>query len=160
MAINAIRSACLDVTSGVPQGSHLGPLLFVLFLNDMGICFLDSNSMYSLYADDLKISTVINSPLDTVKLQADLNRFSEYCALNRLHLNVDKCNYIVFSRLSLSRNPNMDLSLNNIQLKRVNVVKDLGVTLDSKLLFEPHIEAIIRKALRNLGFILRTTEGL
>lgn len=76
-----------NVPSGVPQRSHLGPLLFLLFINDINF----SNSRKLLFADDLKLFRIFNSSYDLSLLQIDLNILSNWCTVNKLPLNVEKC---------------------------------------------------------------------
>lgn len=140
-------------TSGVPQGAHLGPTLFLIYINDL-CSQLKCN--YLLFADDLKIYRSIESGSDAQLLQRDLDTLSKWCSKNKLFLNIDKCSYIHFTN-----NKNImsfDYKINNLTLNRVNTVKDLGVLLDAKLSFIPHINSIISKAFRMLGFILRITK--
>lgn len=154
VAINNSKSLTIDVSSGVPQGSHLGPLLFNIFLNDIGQCF--NSTKHTLYADDLKIYKVIHSNADYIEFQDDLNRFCEYCKLNKFNLNVEKCHAILFSRII--NPPSAALYLNNIPVKAENSVKDLGIVLDSKLSFELHVDNVVRRAMKCLGFILRISK--
>ena len=153
--INNCSSSYISITSGVPQGSHLGPLLFSLFLYDIPGCFLHSG--YCMYADDLKMYKTINSLSDCINLQEDISNLYDYCTRNRLFLNIDKCHYITFSRLH--ENILFSYHINNSELHKIDSINDLGVILDSKLSFETHIEAITRKAYRNLGFIIRITKS-
>lgn len=74
--------------SGVPQGSHLGPILFSIFVNDIGN---DFNSEYLLFADDLKVYRSITSVLDSHLLQQDVDNLSGWCTRNELDLNFKKC---------------------------------------------------------------------
>lgn len=147
------KSNRIITTSGVPQGSHLGPTLFLLFINDL------CNQLrcnYLLYADDLKVYRRIVSVTDAWILQKDLDMLNKWCNKNKLFLNIDKCCYIHFTS-----NRNIiffDYKINGIYLKRENIVKDLGVLLDTKLSFVPHIDAIVSKAFRMLGFVLRITK--
>lgn len=137
----------------MPQGSHLGPLLFLIYINDIGSCFL--HSKFLLYADDCKIFSSIRTNADCIKLQSDLYRFNNYCYNNKLFLNYDKCSKISFSRKRY--NIDFSYSLGGESIKCVSSIKDLGVILDSKLLFSCHIEYVFLKAMKQLGFILRTT---
>ena len=92
-------------------------------------------------------------------MQRDIDKFSEYCNLKELFVNIEKCHAIMFSRKNNPPHFNVDLFLNNVNLSYVSTVRDLGVTLDAKLLFETHIELIVQRALRSLGFVLRVTSG-
>ena len=81
---------------GVPQGSRLGPFLFLLFINDIGV-----NLRYSkllIFADDVELFSQINSPLDQSRLQIDLDAIIEWADANELRLNVGKCSFISFRR--------------------------------------------------------------
>ena len=82
--VEGFESQSYIQTSGVPQGSILGPLLFNLFINDVSHCF--SKARYLLYADDLKIFYQIFSVIDMYHLQSDLNNLHDWCLLNKLHL--------------------------------------------------------------------------
>lgn len=142
------------ISSGVPQGSHLGPLLFTLYINEVTNTLLYSNSL--LYADDAKIYKIIKEPNDCVLLQQDLARFESFCNDSSLILNLDKCSVITFSRKVHPVNYNY--ALNNSEIRRVNEIRDLGVLMDSKLSFVPHIDNILDKSFRQLGFILRVSK--
>lgn len=151
VALNGYTSRAMRIPSGVPQGSLLGPLLFNIFVNDIATCFLYSNIL--LYADDMKILCPIKSLQCAQHLQEDLCRFENYCIVNKLDLNVSKCYVCTYTRkpscISFS------YTLKNLNINRVNSIRDLGVTFDSKLLFDEHINKIINKASKALGFILR-----
>jgi len=148
------RSNSVDITSGVPQGSHLGPTLFNLFINDINETFLSSH--FQLYADDLKIYQIIRSELDCHALQDDLSRFFEYCSRNCLYLNLEKCKYMRFTR---KKSPSTFIySIDNINLKEVTEFNDLGVTFDSKLSFANHIETVTARAFQMFGFVSRITK--
>lgn len=139
-------------TSGVPQGSHLGPLIYVLTINDVELVIRDSN--LSVYADDMKISKSISSHADSISLQDDLNRFSIWCQKNFLKLNVTKCQTITYSRKRLPPPPR-DYFLNGMPISRVMLIRDLGVICDSELNFRSHIDGIISRANSMLGFVKR-----
>ena len=117
-------------TSGVPQGSVLGPLLFIFFIND--IC-QDLQSNVLLYADDLKLFASINSEEDCHRLQHNLTKINSWCEINRLPLNISKCNAMTFTRRSNSIN--FSYKIGNDMVTRCKQFKDLGVIFDSKLAF-------------------------
>ena len=89
------RSKIYIATSGVPQGSNLGPLLFLLFFNDLS---LKLGCPHLMFADDLKLYFKINSISDCLQLQRNLNIVTEWCTLNRLQLNVSKCKIMSFTK--------------------------------------------------------------
>jgi hypothetical protein len=153
--VNGSLSDTIQVPSGVPQGGHLSPLLFVIFILDIGNCF--KYCRYQLFADDLKIYANILSPIDHCKIQDDLNRFSEWCRLNGLKLNTSKCFKMSFSRSKNMLNKVYHLLGDNIE--EISSVRDLGVVFQTNLLFSSHIDYICSKALRVLGFINRNTKG-
>lgn len=82
------------VPSGVPQGSHLGPLLFIIFINDLVSRFSFIKAL--IYADDLKLFAVVRSLQDVLNIQEDLNFLSVWSRTNGLRLNYSKCNVVSF----------------------------------------------------------------
>ncbi|CAF4919102.1 unnamed protein product [Pieris macdunnoughi] len=153
VVLQGFLSNWVSIPSGVPQGSILGPLMFILFTLDVGDCFL--NSKILLFADDMKIFKFVHNTDDINLLQADLNRFEHYCVLNKLELNVSKCHHISFSRKPSPLIVN--LNFYNQSISRLVEVKDLGVIHDNKLLFDRHIDSVVSKASKSLGFIIRTS---
>jgi ribonucleases P/MRP protein subunit RPP40 len=92
VTVRGYVSRWTDIPSGVPQGSIQGPLLFVIFIMDISKCFL--NSKILLFADDVKIVKANAAH----ELQHDLLRFEQYCLINKLDLNVEKCHCTTFTR--------------------------------------------------------------
>lgn len=147
--IGASKSDRINPTSGVPQGSILGPLLFILFINDL----LASLSSCSAFADDLKVYKSVSDEYDCLLLQDDIIKIVDWCRVNNMHLNVDKC-----AVMSTSYSPNKILfqyNIGNDVLKRVDKKKDLGVIIDDRLSFVEHVSDITRKSYRMLGFLFR-----
>lgn len=142
------------VPSGVPQGSLLGPLLFLIFVADIDTCF--QNSTLLSFADDMKIFKSIKNEDDAVALQEDLSRLDNYCIKNKLDLNVSKCFIMSFSRKKNLISYNY--TLQSQHLKRVSEMRDLGVIHDSKFIFDSHITSIVGKASKSLGFIMRCSK--
>lgn len=137
--------------SGVPQGSHLGPIFFNIFINDVGKCI--NNSKFLMFADDLKIYRIVNSSEDAALLQSDLCNLVLWCRANGMSLNPSKCHVVRFSR---KKNvPYRVYHINQEPLNEVSHTRDLGVILDSKLRFNLHIDNVATKAFKMLGFILR-----
>lgn len=153
--VGAAISNPLNITSGVPQGSNLGPLLFSIFFNDISRSLEPQSRLF--YADDLKIYSVIRRPEDTSNLQRMLDIFQHWCNRNRMTLSINKCSVISFT---YKKNPVIvDYSLNNTTLLRVQQICDLGVILDTKLTFNDHMTSTISRANRQLGFIVRVCKS-
>jgi Reverse transcriptase (RNA-dependent DNA polymerase) len=140
-------SSIFPQISGVPQRSHLAPILFLIYINDISFLF----SKMLLFADDLKIFRIVKSLDDAALLQSDLNALVKWCDRNALSLNVQKCKFMSFNR---SRsNISFSYNINNISLEKVFNCKDLGVFFDSKLTYNTHINYIKNKSLKLFGFI-------
>jgi hypothetical protein len=139
------------VLSGIPQGSILGPLLFIIYINDLEeSCSLNSN--VALYADDTKLYKYIQNENDAIKLQEDLNSVCVWIKKWLLSLNIDKCKVISYGRKApISYNYRID----DCNLEKINEIKDLGVIFDSKLKFSAHINEKVNKAFSVLGIINR-----
>jgi hypothetical protein len=105
------------------------------------------------YADDLKLFMTIKCVGDCQLFQMDLDRLGEWCRSNKFDLNAGKCKSIFFRHNM--RPIEFVYSINGTALERVDEIKDLGVIMDGKMSFLRHIEAIISKSSRMLGFIQR-----
>lgn len=150
VVVNSARSHQFYITSGVPQGSVLGPLLFNIFVNDL--C-LRLSSFNLSFADDLKLYRVICSPLNCSALQEDINTLLIWCSDNGMRVNSDKCKVISFSR---SNNPVLhQYKMESAPLTRVTSICDLGVTIDTKVQFNDHVGITTAKAFSVLGLIRR-----
>jgi ribonuclease P/MRP protein subunit RPP40 len=152
VSYNGFSSFLYHSTSGIPQGSNLGPLLFICFINDLPSA-LTCGSL--LYADDNKMYSTINNLADALTLQENLNRLSSWCILNKLALNVSKCKVVSYS---YKKSPLLfNYHIDNLILKRENTIKDLGIYFDERLNFNYHIDIAVNKALSMLGFIIRNS---
>ena len=140
------------VLSGVPQGTVLGPLLFLIYINDIADN-LSPGSSLRLFADDSLLYREIKSPIDSVILQKDLDSLQEWETLNKMEFHPGKCQLL---RLTNKKKPILtDYKIHNISLKSFESVKYLGVTIDSKLSWSDQINALYNKASRMLGFLER-----
>ena len=143
-------SEILDSSMGVPQGSTLGPLLFILYINDM------SNSLDNLnivhFADDSTIHTSFNKNENIApEINNRLSRISRWLSANKLHLNVGKTKYMIFS--IKDKPPDLNLSLGGSQIERKNVKKFLGIYIDDKVSFAEHTNKISCKLSQGVGMM-------
>ena len=153
VVIKGFESSLVSVSSGVPQGSILGPLLFVIFINDVHSCF--KFCKYLLYADDLKIYHTISNLKDVENFQRDLDSLTQYCTTNKLSLSINKCKSITFTKKK--NNFQHTYTLCGIQLESVDYIRDLGIILDKKLHLDIHVDNIISKAYKMYGFAMRSS---
>ena len=123
----------------MPQGSILGPLLFILHINDLGDYLLDSS--VSLYADDTALYTTAESQVEfMLNFSLELSIVSEWLKANHPTLNAEKNKYMVFgSRKLLTAKPDLNLMVGDKPIKRVSSTKYLGIILDEHLSFEEHV---------------------
>ena len=153
MNIGNCFSTPFAAISGIPQGSHLGPLIFLIYFN--GVKFQLEGPRLS-YADDLKLFYRIRSLQDASFLQEQLNIFSSWCEVNRMLLNPSKCSVISFCRKKETFL--YDYKLSGTTIPREAYVKDLGVILDAKLTYRQHTAYIVDKASMNIGLVFRMTK--
>lgn len=150
VVINGAESEYACVSSGVPQGSVLGPLLFLIYINDIGTGI---TSKIRLYADDCVLYREINNDSDRVALHTDLNKISSWCDRWLMSLNISKCKHICFTR---KRQPiGTQYCLNGSPLSETSEAKYLGVTFSADLTWNRHVQSITLKAGRVLNFIKR-----
>ena len=133
------------MTSGIPQGSVLGPLLFTIFINDLP---LSITSHYQIFADYTKI---YNTVQDSGILKNDLNKlvlWSEWL----LPFNTDKCNILHFGK----NNPNIEYSMDEKPISASRTIKDLGIIFEDNFKFGEHMRNIINNANSKLRIIKNT----
>ena len=148
---NSLSSA-KQTNIGIPQGSILGPLLFLLYINDLPnvspfmstILFADDTTLLAAHDD---IDSLIH------QINIELCKFSKWLNINRLSLNVDKTYYMIFTTRTIVNN--ISLYFNNNKIKTANYVKYLGVRMDSGLTFEHHVAHILNKVSKTIGIFYK-----
>ena len=149
--VNDCFSIWASVISGIPQGSILGPLLFIIYINDLVDVCSSGSEMY-LYADDTKLFRYISDRADMVALQSEIDNLHNWIKNWLLKLNIDKCKVVSFGR-----NINIDThyTIDSKGLEKLDSIKDLGVYFDSKLRFNLHLNEKVNKAYSVLGILNR-----
>ena len=153
VSINNSYSHLLPVLSGVPQGSILGPLLFILYMNDLPDAIHWSRAL--LFADDTKCFKYIKSPDDEQFLQNDLQNLASWGVTSHLSFNPSKS-------IHMSFNQNISTSY-NIRGNPINTThshRDLGVIISDNLNWNIHHDTILAKAYRTLGLVRRTFSSI
>ena len=149
VSINNEYSTLLPVISGVPQGSILGPLLFIMYMNDLPDAIHWSKAF--LFADDTKCFKQIKSLEDQQHFQHDLDNLSSWCTTSCLSFNSSKSIHISFNcKISTSYN------IRDTPINSNHSHKDLGIIINDSLNWNFHHDAILGKAYRTLGLIRRT----
>ena len=147
----------MNIDFGVPQGSILGPLLFLIFINDLPEA---TNFFIRLFADDTFLCSQNN---DILRLENEVNfelqKVYVWLASNKLTLNIKKSKFMFFSNKK-KVNHEMNIKINGNKLEKCDNYKYLGVIFDNNLSWQPHIEYIcgkISKACRFYGYSTLTT---
>ena len=153
VVIEGAASSCSPVTFGVPQGSILGPLLFVIFINDLPD-HVSSSTNSVLYADDAKLYSEIRSVHNCQSLQENLTMLGKWSTKSRMKFNTGKCKVLTVTR---KRKPiEFPYRMYGNELSSCKAEKDLGLLVSSDLKWGPHILKMVAKANKMLGLLKRT----
>ena len=151
VVVNGVHSKSQHVTSGVPQGSVLGPTLFTLFINELPNI---TSSLLYLFADDAKLLRPIVNPSDFDHIQNDINDLHNWTQSWLLKFNESKCKTMHIGKRQQPQTPTFPNNPNPLTLTEEE--KDLGVLFDDALTFRSHISAQTKKATKILGIIRRS----
>ena len=153
VVINGMKSLPALVLSGIPQGSVLGPLLFILFVNDMPDVV---KSHIQMFADDTKVYREVNNPPEAQLLQDDIDALEDWTTAWQLQFNAEKCKVMHLGSKNSEHKYKMHKGDMEIELQPTTLEKDLGVYIDPKLTFSSHCEQKVNKANKILGLIRRS----
>ena len=150
---NNHESDPLKILCGVPQGSILGPLLFLVYINDLPM--VSSLFMPILFADDTNLFCT-NDKLDALvnDINVELVKIFTWVRVNKLSLNIEKTNFMLFTPKGFSRNID-HINIDGQRIEEVRHTKFLGVILDNKLNWHAHCEYICGKMSKGIGIIIK-----
>ena len=140
-----------EVRSGVPQGSVLGPVLFLLFINDITRT-LNNSVCCKLFADDLKLYSSVDTSMTNNPLQKSLDMTFSWSQIWQLPINQVKCNVI---QIGSRHDAGQHYTMNGQIIQPLHSISDLGVEIDGGLKFSTHINNVATKAFQRLGIIFR-----
>ena len=154
---NGVSSQMKSIKCGVPQGSILGPILFLVYINDlvnvcqelMAILFADDTNLFKTGKDPQIIQDVINT---------ELQRVSTWLKVNKLSLNIDKTHFMIFTKKPTR--PSLDIRIDGKKINEVNNTKFLGAYIDQKLNWKDHIKYTSGKISRGIGMIIKARKYL
>lgn len=156
VVLNNKKSTKLSISKGVPQGSILGPLLFILYTVDMAKIV---NCTIHQFADDTQIYTSFKKGCADhaqAVLQSAVNNIAEYSINHGLKLNTDKSNQIIFGTHDVAVKEQLQISLNNDIIQNSETVKNLGFIMDSDMRFRKHVNMITQKGYNALRCLYRS----
>ena len=148
------------MTSGVPQGTILGPILFLIYIDDIVKANISKGSTLVLYADDILLYRPICTSEDYFFLQRDIHSISNWVSTNKMTFNTSKCKSMLISRKRTHCLPTTLLHLNGSPLETVSTFKYLGVLVSSTLQWSPHIQKVCSKARKIIGLLYRHTTNI
>ena len=155
--VNGHMSNSRSVSCGVPQGSNLGPLLFLIYINDLPNCL--STASPRMFADDTNVSLASSTlhELENV-LNQELQNLNIWLKVNKLSLNIAKTEYMIIGsrqRLNVNVDGSINITINNKPVKKVNETQTLGMTIDQHLTWGRHVEEISKKISSAIGALKR-----
>ncbi len=151
---NGVSSELLSMSCGVPQGSVLGPLLFLLYINDLPN--ISDKLDFFLFADDTNIYYESDNLLNLEKIvNGELKKLSQWLNVNRLALNVSKTNFVIFRSIKKPLPHNVVLIMNRKAIEQKDNVKYLGVLVDQHLLWKEQISSVSKKISRGVGILIK-----
>lgn len=151
-------SSEININIGLPQGTILAPLLFILYINDIKSCL--KYCKIRLFADDALLMVSDGNINNAMKMmQEDIDNLYVWLCQNKLKLNITKTKFMILTRNHVNVD-NCVLKIKNDNIERVNVIKYLGVMIDDKLNFDEHLNYIRIKIAKKIGILSRSTKLL
>ena len=149
ISVNGSKSSWGDVESGIPQGTILGPILFILYINDLPNKI---KSYMKIFADDTKLYSKVDTIREVEEIKNDLEHIEQWSRDWLIKPNPSKCSVMHIGK----NNPSVDYKLNGRNIKETKIEKDLGVYVQDNLKFERQINNSVRKANNMIRIIKHT----
>ena len=154
VVVNGHSSEILPITCGIPQGSVLGPLIFLIYVNDLP--YVSKILKFYLFADD---TSMYYDSENLITLQKTVNRelrkVRKWLEANRLSLNIAKINYVIFHSPAKRIDEFIQIKLGRKPIKHVHHIKYLGVLVDSTLSWKPHVTELSKKLAKSVGIFFK-----
>ena len=157
IVVNGTKSKDSNVLSGVPQGTVLGPLLFLIYIADIGE---NVKGKLQVYVDDTKLKKPINNEIDVESLQEDLETLYSWAEENNMKFNGTKFQLLRFGDNNDIKDDTIYFrdNMSNV-IDQFETVKDLGIIMNNQANFNDHLEKAVRKSRQKMGWILRTFQS-
>ena len=154
--MNGYSSGILSITCGVPQGSVLGPLLFLIYVNDLP--YVSKVLTFYLFADDTSIYFDSDNLITLQKIvNKEFRKVRKWLEANRLSLNISKTNYVIFYSSARKVSEFVRINLGSKIISQVDYVKYLGILIDAILIWKHHITELSKKLARTTGIFFKIT---
>ena len=158
--VNGHLSSESQITCGVPQGSIIGPLLFLIYINDLPNCLIEG--LPRMYADDTNISVAASNKGDLeIKINAQLENVNIWLRANKLSLNIAKTEFMIIGsrqKLQTQTDRTIDVRIDGDEIESVHFSKSLGVYIDDTLSWRKHVEEMSKKISSSIGALKRVRQ--
>ena len=152
--VNGVVSNVTNVSSGVPQGTVLGPILFLIYISDIGNNITSSKK---IYVDDTKIKKGIKDEKDVEELQVDLDKLYSWAKENNMVFNGSKFQLMRYGIDEDLKNDTTYFTEETTEIiERYENLRDLGVTLSDDASFDDHLTKVVKKTRQKMGWVMRT----